>query len=1151
MKIVNVQGSVQTSANEYVFISYSSHDHDFVTRLRQNLQSNQITYWVDHEGIPPGASNWEIAIRNAIRGARSAIYVVSPQSFESSVVQGEIALAQMQGLTIFPVWAHGTEFLECVPLKMAHTQYIDMRGERFEEGLRRLLSALRGYNPELAYTPPRMVPLPSGTPPRNPYKGLRPFFEDDSRDFFGRDKLVQALVAIVGDKLANNQDRLVAVIGPSGSGKSSVVMAGLLPALRGGALPSSKNWIYLSPITPGGDPLENLAFALKQAAPPGYMRGVRKELDAINSSGLYTIARDLVEDAEQRVVVFIDQFEELFTLVDEESDREKFINSIVIAATMPDSPVIIVLTLRADFYGRPMNYQVLGALIGENNRSVLPLTLGELNDAITLPAQLPEVQLEFEGELVAEIAFDLLEFRDPADKTASLAGALPLLQFALSRLYEQREGRLLRLAAYRAMGGVSGAIGSHAEDQFRKLDAIQDRVLHHVFYHLVNVDEQGTPTRKRSTRIAVTRNEPTAERLVDALISNRLLVASKDEMLEVAHEALLRSWKRLADWIADNSQHIQWFQRAQTAAYEWNEQGRMDRMLWDYEELQPVYSAIDHLALEMDDIVRDFVRPQIDRLLEDFMTSPEYRQLSIVDRWGEIGKDAAPALVRALVYVKGDLVQEALDQTLWATPDATKSALIAALGEPENNLRLAVAQAIGRLGVYDAVPALLENMKDRSKHCHAEIEALIALREAASSHLEAAHILTSVMTDQQGRHLDERSGAAEALGIIGVKSDGVISALMGALKDKNWEVRRDAALALGRLRARDAMDVLVEKAGEQRGESYHVKRAAVQALGFTNANRAMTPLINAAVDPNEEIRLAAVQAFGELKADGALSMLMYRLRDDAAKVREATALALGVIGHLHAVRPLIDALNSETSVSVRVAIIKALCSYADRSDVVQPLRKALQDGTPLVRAAAAEALGTMQTHKNGNIAALLRALEDRKLDADVRVAAIRALAALRAAQASTALLNEIKTNRRWQIRFEAGLALAEIRDVTVVEELRAVLRDRDTDGAFAAALALAGFEESVEQIKKQFIIGMHDPRLEVRCIAYEALGRIKDVSSLPQLVIGLHDRNPFVRMAAARAINVMEHYEVYPEIKKLLNHPFLGVREAVKFALKK
>lgn len=222
-----------------VFISYSRTDSDFVERLRTDLQNAGINVWIDQTGLKPGTRNWEQTLRDALRDAQALVLVATPNSRRSNYVRGEIEIAEMYRCPVFPVWATGDQWADCIPLGLIKMQHIDARGEAYEVAIPRLVEALG--------QPPAIVarPAPKATPdfePRNPYKGLQAFREDDTGDFFGREALIRELVGALCERL--NGDRLLAVIGPSGSGKSSVVMAGLLPQLRQGALPGSAEWVY-------------------------------------------------------------------------------------------------------------------------------------------------------------------------------------------------------------------------------------------------------------------------------------------------------------------------------------------------------------------------------------------------------------------------------------------------------------------------------------------------------------------------------------------------------------------------------------------------------------------------------------------------------------------------------------------------------------------------------------------------------------------------------------------------------------------------------------------------------------------------------------------------------------------------------------------
>src|SRR5205807_60549 len=179
--------------------------------------------------------------------------------------------------------------------------------------------------------------------PRNPYKGLRAFSSEDAHDFFGRDTLINALAGALAEALASeerNQQcaRLLAVVGPSGSGKSSVVMAGLLPGLREGRLPGSEQWAYMDPIVPGMRPIEALTLALSEHLPDKSLKAIREDLEDDSARGLHLLATKLAKRQGTKVVLLVDQFEELFTQTSSEDKRRHFHDLLVTASTEPRGP---------------------------------------------------------------------------------------------------------------------------------------------------------------------------------------------------------------------------------------------------------------------------------------------------------------------------------------------------------------------------------------------------------------------------------------------------------------------------------------------------------------------------------------------------------------------------------------------------------------------------------------------------------------------------------------------------------------------------------------------------------------------------------------------------------------------------------------------
>ena len=236
----------------------------------------------------------------------------------------------------------------------------------------------------------------------NPYKGLRPFLEADADDFFGREALTGRLIARLAE--AETYARFLAVVGPSGSGKSSVVRAGLVSALRAGALPGSDDW-YIVEMLPGAHPFDELELGLLKVA-------ARADLDLNeqlrrDAQGLQRAARLVLPDEDSELLLVIDQFEELFTLVRDPKEAREFLDSLYAAVTEVRSRVRVVLTLRADFYDRPLMHPDFSQLVQERTEVVVPLTAEEMEAAIRKPAE--RARVRFEDGLVASIVGEVVE----------------------------------------------------------------------------------------------------------------------------------------------------------------------------------------------------------------------------------------------------------------------------------------------------------------------------------------------------------------------------------------------------------------------------------------------------------------------------------------------------------------------------------------------------------------------------------------------------------------------------------------------------------------------------------------------------------------------------------------------------------------------
>ena len=406
---------------------------------------------------------------------------------------------------------------------------------------------------------------------RNPYKGLRAFGASDAGDFFGREALVADLVAALAGKdlLA---PRFLAVVGPSGSGKSSILLAGLLPRLQQGALPGSDSWTYLSPVRPGARPLEALSVAVAGGLQSTPILAIQADLEA-SSRGLHLWASRLAPAPDRRVVLVVDQFEELFTLTSSELERQRFIDLLVTAATEPRGPLLVLLTLRADFYDRPLAYASLGSLIDRYSKAVLPMSAADWRAAIERPAALPDVQLLFEPDLVGDLLFDV----------HGEAGALPLLQFTLDQLVNRREGAQLTVAAYQAIGGVRGALARHAERIYATLPSDMHRDLARaLFLRLIAPGMSSLDAaRRRATWDELTLEDAgqtaALRATAETFIAARLLTATESggsATIEVSHEALIREWERLSAWLQVARDDMRMQQAVSSDAGDWERRAR-------------------------------------------------------------------------------------------------------------------------------------------------------------------------------------------------------------------------------------------------------------------------------------------------------------------------------------------------------------------------------------------------------------------------------------------------------------------------------------------------------------------------------------------------------------------------------------------------
>ena len=363
-----------------------------------------------------------------------------------------------------------------------------------------------------------------------PYKGLARFEKQDAAIFHGREALVATLIARLADT------PLVVVAGPSGAGKSSLVRAGLLPALAAGALPGSGKWPQ-HVLSPGPAPRRELAPVL-------YGRQA--------TAG----------------VVVVDQFEELFTACGDEGERAAFVAELLGLLEPGSAPARVILAVRADYLGWCAQYQELASRVADGAVLVGPMSDDEVRQAVEGPARY--AGLEVEPDLLHAVVEDV----------RGRPGGLPLLSTALLDTWERRRGRTLTHAGYLAAGGVSGALARLADSAYARLAPAEQEAARRILVRLADTGEAGLPVRRRVplAEVAVP-GDKAARRALDVLVARRLLTAG-DDTVEVAHEALLSHWPRLARWLEEDEQGRALRRHLAPAASEWAQSGRPDAELY-------------------------------------------------------------------------------------------------------------------------------------------------------------------------------------------------------------------------------------------------------------------------------------------------------------------------------------------------------------------------------------------------------------------------------------------------------------------------------------------------------------------------------------------------------------------------------------------
>ena len=460
------------------------------------------------------------------------------------------------------------------------------------------------------------MPIDDDPVPRNPYKGLQAFTAKDVDYYFGRTAKVAEVLAILNSPDENGY--LLPIVGPSGSGKSSLVMAGVLPKL------DQNHWIVLNRLRPGENPIEALSACIASQI-KGDAYTIQKNLrddnpqEAINALCAYT--QQIASGTEKRVLLFIDQFEEVFTQTTDFALRQRFID-LLVAAPECNIPLTILLTLRADFYGRPMEqdaYRDFSLMMKQYQVNMEPMSLAELQIAIEAPARKQNAWLEF--QLLQAILRDLHDTKS----------ALPLLQFVLYELYEQRDtNRRLTKQAYDAIGGLNGALTRYAQDTYDALNPTERAASRALFKRLIDPGEtEQDTTRRRAYKHDLPALEGMSE-VIARFVDKRLLTSDSSEhgdYLEVSHEALIREWDLLKSWLYRDRDDILFQKRLNDDARDWQERNRPPDRLYRGSQLE---EALDwQTRNEASELEADFIlsakEAQEERKAEDMQIAQRIR----------------------------------------------------------------------------------------------------------------------------------------------------------------------------------------------------------------------------------------------------------------------------------------------------------------------------------------------------------------------------------------------------------------------------------------------------------------------------------------------------------------------------------------------
>ncbi|AOY82944.1 SUMF1/EgtB/PvdO family nonheme iron enzyme [Moorena producens JHB] len=514
------------------------------------------------------------------------------------------------------------------------------------------------YNPnsEIILTGQReevLIPTADGI---CPYKGLRFFDVEDAAYFYGREALTEKLI----ERVQVGKGNFLAVLGVSGSGKSSLIRAGLIYQLQQERrLPGTEQW-KIRIFTPGEQPLVSLATAFLDEEVTDIERaGQLRQAEKAIAEGATGLARLLRASKPPRTVLIVDQFEEVFTVCQRQTDRQQFISGLLGALKQTGDKLCLIFAMRDDFLGKCGAYRELADLIPANLVMVTPMTPQELRLAIVEPARKlgRKVEENLINTILKDLGVEVQSCLDGEQISEPEPGMLPLLEYTLEQLWQSQTLNWLKLDSYNQLGGVQKTLENLAEEAYKELSIEEQRIADQIFIKLTQLGE-GTPdTRKQLPQgglVAQPQSAALVEEVIQKLAQAKLIVTSEQRkgqeqvaVVDVAHETLIRYWSRLRKLLDNNREAIRTEQKIQTAAKEWRDKekskdylliglrlGEAEKFLEDSGHIVPLSSLgsefIDESRKERDRRAKEREERQQQELEQERKTRRGWQWLSVV-----------------------------------------------------------------------------------------------------------------------------------------------------------------------------------------------------------------------------------------------------------------------------------------------------------------------------------------------------------------------------------------------------------------------------------------------------------------------------------------------------------------------------------------